>query len=393
MTEPDRHMLRNVRLLFLCQALQNAAVVGQVAMGSLIGFALASDKTLATLPMAIQMLATMAASIPASMVFARLGRRAGFTLGAFGSMAGSLIFAAGIWQGDFWLYCLGAVPAGLGFGIGQHYRFAAAEVATPAYRPRAVSLVMAGGVLAAVAGPELVKQTRDLMPGFLFMGTYLILATLPAICLVLLSFAEIPPPPPRTGVSTPLSAFLRRPAFVTAAVTGAIAYGTMNLAMTSTPLEMLACGFGISASSTVIQAHAVAMFLPGFWTGRLILRFGALRIIVAGALLNTAFVAVAVSGETFTHFVLGLVCLGLGWNFMFTGATTLLAAAYAPAERFRAQMLNDLIVFGTVACTAFGSGFLHAQAGWVVLNLVLLPAMAAVVLMLVWRIRRAPALA
>jgi len=180
---------------------------------------------------------------------------------------------------------------------------------------------------------------------------------------------------------------------VTAAVTGAIAYGTMNLAMTATPLEMLACGFGIGASATVIQAHAVAMFLPGFWTGRLITRFGALQIIVAGALLNIACVAVAVSGESFAHFVLGLVFLGLGWNFMFTGATSLLAATHAPEERFRAQLLNDLIVFGTVACTAFGSGALHAEAGWAALNLALLPAMAAVVLMLAWRIRRVPAVA
>lgn len=378
-------MLRNVRLLFFCQALQNAAVVGQVAMGSLIGFALAEDKALATLPLAFQMLATMAASIPAGIIFGRLGRRVGFALGAAGGMAGSLLFALGIWHGDFWLYCLGALPAGIGFGIGQHYRFAAAEVATPAYRPRAISLVMAGGVLAAIAGPELVKHTRDLIPGFLFMGTYLILATLPVVCLALLAFADLPPPPTRPKVAVPLTAFLRRPAFVTAAVTGAIAYGTMNLAMTSTPLEMLACGFGIGASATVIQLHAVAMFAPGFVTGRIIGRFGTIPVIIAGAVLNAACVAVAIAGESFGHFSIALIFLGIGWNFMFTGATTLLAASHAPEERIRAQMLNDLIVFGTVACTAFGSGLVHAQAGWVVLNLALLPAMGVVVVLLLRR--------
>lgn len=380
-------MMRNVRLLFLCQALQNASVVGQVAMGSLIGFALAEDKSLATLPLAFQMLATMAASIPAGLIFGRLGRRVGFAIGALGGMAGSLLFALGIWHGDFWLYCLGAVPAGLGFGIGQHYRFAAAEVATPAYRPRAISLVMAGGVLAAIAGPELVKHTRDLIPGFLFMGTYLILATLPVVCLALLSFADLPPPPLRPKVVVPLTAFLRRPAFLVAAITGAIAYGTMNLAMTSTPLEMLACGFGIGASATVIQLHAVAMFGPGFFTGRIIARYGTVPVILAGAALNVACVAVAVAGESFGHFSVALIFLGLGWNFMFTGATTLLGASHAPEERIRAQMLNDLIVFGTVACAAFGSGLVHAQAGWVVLNLILLPAMAAVAGLLMWRQR------
>ncbi len=381
-------MLHNVRLLFLCQALQNAAIVGQVTMGALIGFALAEDKALATLPLAFQMLATMAASIPAGIIFGRLGRRVGFAVGAVGGLAGSLLFALGIWHGSFWLYCLGALPAGIGFGIGQHYRFAAAEVATPAYRPRAISLVMAGGVLAAIAGPELVKHTRDLIPGFLFMGTYLILATLPVVCLALLAFADLPPPPVRPKVAVPLTAFLRRPAFVTAAVTGAIGYGTMNLAMTSTPLEMLACGFGIGASATVIQLHAVAMFAPGFVTGRIIARFGTVPVILAGAALNAACVAVAIAGESFGHFGLSLIFLGVGWNFMFTGATTLLATSHAPEERIRAQMLNDLIVFGTVACTAFASGLVHAQAGWVVLNLALLPAMAVVVVMLLRRGRQ-----
>jgi MFS family permease len=375
MSAEHRRMKQDVWLLFFCQALMNASIVGQVAMGALVGYSLAEDKALATLPMGLQMLATMTASIPAGIIFARLGRRVGFSLGALFATAGSLVFALGIWHGNFWLYVAGALPAGIGFGIAQHYRFAAAEVASPAWRPRAISLVMAGGIMAAVFGPELVKHSKDLFPPFLFMGTYLIFACLPMICLGLLTLVRLPPAPPRQASPTPVGEILRRPAFLTAAITGAVAYGTMNLVMTSTPLEMMACGFGVGASATVIQAHAVAMFAPGFFTGRLITRFGVRRIITTGAVLNALCVAVAIAGETFAHFTVALVLLGLGWNFMFTGATTLLSTAHAPEERVRAQAANDFIVFGTVACTALGSGAVHAGFGWAVLNLALLPAL------------------
>jgi MFS family permease len=373
--QAERRMKMDVWLLFFCQALMNASVVGQVAMSALVGYSLAEDKSLATLPMGIQMVATMAASIPAGIIFARLGRRAGFLMGAAASFLGSLVFAAGIWQHDFWLYLAGGIPAGLGFGIAQHYRFAASEVAAPAYRPRAVSLVMAGGVLSAIFGPEIVKHSKDLAPPFLFLGTYLILSTLPVVCAVLLGIVRLPPAPPRQVSPTPVGEIIRRPAFLTAAITAAIAYGTMNLVMTSTPLEMMACGFAVTASATVIQAHAVSMFAPGFFTGRLIARFGARRIIAAGAALNLLCVVAALAGITFWHFVVALVLLGLGWNFMFVGATNLLAEAHRPEERVRAQTANDFIVFGTVACTAMGSGAVHAGFGWGVLNLLLVPAL------------------
>jgi MFS family permease len=377
-TDPaeDRRMKQDVLLLFFCQALMNASVVGQVAMGALVGYSLASDKALATLPLALQMVATMAASIPAGLIFARFGRRTAFVIGALAACLGSLVFALGIWQADFWLYASGAVPAGLGFGIAQQYRFAAADVATPAYRPRAVALVMAGGVLSAIFGPEIVKHSKDAFAPFLFLGTYLILAVLPLVCMVLLARVRLPPAPPRQASPTPVLEIVRRPAFLAAAFTAAIAYGAMNLVMTSTPLEMMACGFGVAASATVIQAHAVAMFAPGFVTGRLITRFGTRRIILAGVALNAACILVAILGVEFLHFTVALVLLGLGWNFMFTGATTLLAESHAPQEKVRAQMANDFIVFGTVACTALASGLVHAGFGWNTLNLALLPALA-----------------
>lgn len=380
---------RNVWMLFFCQALMNAAVVGQVAMSALIGHSLAENKALATLPMALQMTMTMAASIPAGIVFARLGRRAGFFLGAVASVVGSLTFAAGVWQADFVLYCLGALPAGLGFGISQHYRFAAAEIAPPPYRARAISLVMAGGVLAAIFGPELVKHSRDLFAPFTFLGTYLGLACLPVICMLILTVVGLPAVAPRPKVATPMGEIIRRPAFLTAALTGAVAYGTMNLVMTSTPVEMMLCGFDVGASSTVIQFHAIAMFAPGFFMGRVIARFGARRVILAGALLNLGCVLVALAGQHFLHFWASLVLLGLGWNAMFTGATTLLGESHTPEERVRAQAANDLIVFGTVGCTAFGSGMIHALGGWAALNLLLIPALA----LAVWLVARPRAVA
>ncbi|MBL6454487.1 MFS transporter [Belnapia sp. T6] len=383
-------MKRQVWLLFCCQALMQAATVGQAVMAALIGHSLAEDKSLSTLPVAIQMTATMAASIPAGIVFARLGRKPGFVLGALGAMAGSLTFAAGVWTGNFVLYCAGAVPAGLGFGIAQHYRFAAAEIASPGYRPRAISLVMTGGVLAAALGPELVKATREAMPPYLFLGTYLVLACLPVVCMGLLALVRLPPAPPRHAGGAPLWEIIARPAFVTAAVAGMVAYGTMNLLMTSTPVEMMLCGFGVGASATVIQIHAVAMFGPGFFTGRLITRFGVRPVIAAGAALTALCVLIGLMGESFAHFGIALGLLGLGWNFMFVGATNLLATAHAPEERVRAQAANDTIVFGTVACTAFLSGAVHAQAGWAVLNLAVLPALALALGLIAWQAARAP---
>ena len=385
MSPDDAQSRSTVWRLFFCMALINATMVGQVAMGALIGHSLADNKALATLPMAIQMTAVMAASIPAAILFSRLGRRAGFAVGAVSSVVGSLTFALGVFWADFVVYNLGAVFAGIGFGIAQHYRFAAAEAATAEFRPRAIALVMSGPVLAAVFGPEIVKHTHQALLPHVFLGTYLVLAVLPVICLGLLLGLRLPPPPPRAAVPTPLGEILRRPAFLAAVVCGLVAYGTMNLAMTATPLEMMLCGFGVAAGATVIQAHSIAMFAPGFATGHLIARWGVRPIIVAGSALTAASVAVALHGASFAHFAGGLALLGVGWNFMFVGATTLLATAYRPEERVKAQAANDFIVFGTTACTAFLSGFVHAEFGWQALNITLLPALAVALGLLWWQ--------
>jgi MFS family permease len=391
-------MNRNVWLLFCCQALMNAVMSGQTVMSALIGHALAVDKALNTLPMAIQMTATMTASIPAGIVFTRLGRKPGFWLGCAGSLLGSLTFALGVWTQNFQIYCAGAVFAGLGFGIAQHLRFAAAEVAAAEARARAIALVMAGGVLAAIIGPEIVKRTNMLLPPLTFLGTYLCITVLPLISATLLLFIDLPPAVRQATAPVPFRAIIGRPNFLTAVVCSMVGYGAMNLIMASTPLQMLFCGFGVNASADVIRAHSIAMFLPGFVTGRVIQRVGAHPVICAGAVLTGLCVLTNLAfPPVLATFMVALALLGVGWNFMFVGGTTLLATAHDPHERVRVQATNDFIVFGSVACTAFASGAIEATGGWAALNLVVLPPTAIAAALVIWhwsaRARLAPAAA
>jgi MFS family permease len=370
-------MKRTVWLLFCCQALMSAVTLAQVATGALIAHSLATNKMLATLPAGINMAAAMAASVVAAAAFERFGRKAGFLLGTAASTAGCLVFAAALWRGDFALQCAGAVPAGLGFGIMQHLRFAAAEAAGPSARTRAIALVMAGGVAGAFVGPELVRRTADLFAPALFLGTYLCLAAVPAVVALLLAFADLPPPARRTGTPAPLRAIVGRPAFIAAAAAGMAAHAAMNLVMASAPVQMALCGFGVADGLGVMRAHAVAMFAPGFATGLLVERFGAARVVCAGGLLCFGSAALSAGGAGHPSFLSALALLGLGWNLMFTGATALLAGAHGSADRVRAQAANDALVSGAVACTAFGSGLLHGAAGWVALNLATVPLLLA----------------
>jgi len=380
-------MNRNVWLLFCCQALMNAVMSGQVVMASLIGHSLAVDKTLNTLPMAVQMAATMAASIPAGIIFSRLGRKPGFFLGCFCALLGSLTFALGVYRGSFLIYCLGAIPGGLGFGIAQHLRFAAAEVAAPEARPRAIALVMTGGVLAAIIGPEIVKRTNDLLPPLTFLGTYFSLTALPFLAAMLLTVVKLPPAPPRQHASVSFRTILSRPTFIVAVVAGMAAYGSMNLVMASTPLQMMLCGFGVNASADVIRAHSISMYLPGFVTGRLIQRFGSHQMICVGVVLTLGcVVANWLLGPLYVTFFLALMLLGVGWNFMFVGATALLSTVYEPHERVKVQATNDFLVFGTVACTAFASGAIHATAGWMALNLTIVPPVLVASGLVLWHL-------
>ena len=377
-------MNKNVWLLFACQALMNAVMSGQTVMASLVGYKL-SGTALNTLPMAIQMIAVMCASIVAGYAFPRLGRRGGFWLGCAIMLSGSLTFALGVYTGNFVIYCLGAIPAGLGFGISQHLRFAAAEVADSHAKAKAISLVLAGGVLAAIVGPEMVKRTNALIPDHVFLATYLYLPILPIITAILLSFVQVPPAQKRVGIPVPFRTIFARPDFITAVISSLVGYGSMNLIMASTPLQMLLCGFGVAASADVIRAHSIAMFAPGFVTGRLIQSFGLHQIILIGALLTLGCVAVNVyEPPIFSTFMIALALLGVGWNFMFVGGTTLLTTAHAPEERVRVQATHDFIVFASVACTAVTSGAVQATQGWEVLNLTVVPPVLIAFLVVGW---------
>jgi MFS family permease len=366
---------RNVWLLVACMGTIQTLATAQVSMASLIGHSLAEDKALATLPIAIWMTGSLASSVPAALIFRRFGRKPGFVAGTLAAMLGCLGMALAVWRADFTLYCAAALPYGLGFGISQHYRFAAAEVADLSFRSRAVSYVMLGGVLAAVAGPEIVRQTKDWLAPVLFLASYFALVLVLLVPLALLAIVQLPPPPPRAaGTGRPIGEIIANRKFIAAAGASAAAYGAMNLVMTSTPLEMMLCGFTVNDSARVIQYHALAMFGPSFITGSLIARFGHARMIVAGALLILACAVVGVAGKDFLHFVAALMLLGLGWNFMFVAGSALQAEAWAPAERPKAQALNDLIVFSTVTLTAFGSGAAHDTVGWAAVTFGMLPA-------------------
>ena len=377
-------MNKNVWLLFSCQALTNAIMSGQTIMAALVGFKL-SGSALNTLPMAIQMIAVMCASVIASYVFSRYGRKAGFWLGCTVSFCGSLVFALGVYTENFPLYCLGAIPAGLGHGIGQHLRFAAAEVADSHARARAISLVLAGGVLAAIVGPEMVKRTHDLIPDHVFLATYLYLPVLPAISAVLLYFTALPPAPPRVLVRIPFRDIFARPNFVAAVCASLAGYASMNLLMVSTPLQMVMCGFGVAATADVIRSHSVAMFAPGFFTGRLIQKFGVHQIIALGSAITLICVGINLYfPPLWGVFMISLALLGIGWNFMFVGGTTMLTTAYSTQERVRVQATHDFIVFGSVAGTALTSGAIEAVWGWTALNLTVLPPVLIAMTVVAW---------
>lgn len=366
----QRPAWRTVWLLFGCQAAASAVALVQTAAGPLAGTVLAPAKALATLPQGLIMLSAMGACMFAATVFERFGRKSGFLLGCAGSLAGCLLYAAGLWRGSFALFCLGTVPAGMGFGLMQHLRFAAAEAAPAGGRARAIALVMGGGVLSALLGPELIKHTQAAFGPLPFLGTYLSMAVLPILAAMMLAFADLPSvaqPESRPEVAS-LRELVLRPAFISAALAGMAAHGTMHFVMASSSMQMALCGFSAEAAANVTRFHALAMFAPGPLTGWLIERIGARPVICAGSALFLGCAALAIGGTAYPSFFGALLLLGLGWNGMFTGATALLAQAHNPGERMRAQAANDVLVSGTVACAAFGSGVLHGAAGWAVLN-------------------------
>ncbi|SLN45000.1 MFS transporter [Oceanibacterium hippocampi] len=377
---------RNIALLASGQGLGNSMMSILIAVSGLVGYALADDKGLATLPVSLTVAGTALATVPASFLMARIGRRFGFMFGATLGMCGALVAAWGIHTGSFWVYCAGCLCLGTNAAFNQYFRFAAAECAEPDRRPRAISLVMAGGIVAGFAGPEIAKHTRDLMVPFVFQGTLIAVFGLCAVNFLLAAFLKLPE---RTaeeagGPQRPLATIMRQPVFLAAVASGMMGYGAMSLLMTATPLAMVACGHVFDDAATVIQWHVVAMFGPSFFTGSLIVRFGVLRIIGTGIALGLVCVAVALSGLSVAHFWFTLVLLGLAWNFMFIGGTALLTESYTPAERAKVQATNEFIVFGTVATASLSSGQLLDQFGWTAVGTAALPLYAIAAMAVLW---------
>jgi MFS family permease len=391
-----RTELRTALLLAACQALYQTSGVVIITAGGLVGQMLASDKALATLPISAWMTGTMLVTIPASLLMGRIGRKAGFTIGALlGTGAGALA-VVGVVIGSFWLFTAAHLLHGSYQAFAQFYRFAAADAATPAFRSRAISYVLTGGVVAAVLGPNIVALTKDLIVTIPFVASYAALVVLALIATTVVGLIDIPKPvEQRTEEpARPLSAIARQPVFLVAIVVSAIGYGVMNLAMTATPLAMAGHQHSISQTAFVIQWHVLGMFVPSFFTGAIIARFGTPWVMLAGVALLLAHVVIALSGAEFLYFLSALTLLGVGWNFAYIGGSTLLTEAYRPSERALVQGVNDFIIFTTVVCSSFASGALLHGAGWTGVNVVALPFLAvaglALILFLFTR-RAAPA--
>ena len=363
-------MNRNLWLLALLQGLFLTNNVTFIAINGLVGLSLAPVPWMATLPVMGYVVGGALATAPVSWVQARWGRHRSFALGLVVALLSALVAAWAAQARQFWLLCAATVVAGWYSANGQLYRFASAELAQPSVRERAVSLVMAGGLIGAVVGPNLASRTRDLTAAP-FVGAYLALAGVALLALAVLAAMRFPPVAAKAATQggRSLREIARQPAFIVAAGAGALSYGVMNLLMAATPLAMDSCGLPFSDAAFVLEWHVIGMFAPGFFTGDLIRRFGVQRVMAVGVALNLACVAIALSGTDLHHFTAALFLLGVGWNFVFTGATTMSLSTYAPEEKDRAQAAINFLVFAVMALTSFFSGALVTTSGWGALNL------------------------
>lgn len=361
-------------------------------IGGLAGQSLASNLCFATLPISLIVLGSMLTATPISWAMQRFGRRAGFFIGAAGGAVGGVVGAYGLYLSSFPIFLLGSFLTGIYMSAQGFYRFAAADTASDAYRPKAISYVMAGGLASAVIGPQLVKLTSDsfVIP---FLGTYLAVIGVNVLGSLLFLFLDIPRPPvPDQDAPKGRSRWelITTPRIAVAVICGMVSYALMNLVMTSTPLAVVGCGFEKDNAADIVTAHVLAMFVPSFFTGHLIARFGVEKILAAGLVILAAAGAVALQGVQLENFFIALILLGIGWNFGFIGATSMLAGAHEPHERGRMQGLNDLLVFGGVTFASLASGGLmncsggSAQQGWSAVNMAMVPFLALAGGALIW---------
>ncbi len=386
---------RNVALLAACQAMLFSSSSTLAAINGLAGMALATNPALGTLPVTTWVLGGAIATLPASLYMKRVGRTQGLMAGAWTGIAAALLCALAVGLHNFWLLCLGTLIFGASNATGQYYRFAAADVSPPDYKARAISLVLAGGLVGGIIGPGMSRFSVDAFADR-FLGAYLVPILYCVVSIALLSRTRIPDPTAAEQASggRPLREIARQPKFFVAVLSGAVGYGVMNLLMTATPIAMGLCGHPFGDAAFVISSHVIAMFAPSLVAGSLIRRFGVLNIILAGAALNVACVAVALTGLDVAHFWISLVLLGVGWNFMYIGGTTLLTETYRPEEKAKAQGANDMCIFVMMVISSLTSGMLVTTAGWNRVNLFALPLLAVVGAAALWlamRRERAPA--
>jgi predicted MFS family arabinose efflux permease len=376
---------RNVALLAACQALLLTNSATLIAINGLAGLALAPTKALATLPVTCWVAGGALATMLASLHMKRVGRQRGLTAGTLWGIVGALICAGAVWMQSFWLLCFGTLVFGVYNAYGQYYRFAAADVASADFKSTAISLVLAGGLVGGILGPTTSRFTVDLLAPR-FTGAYLALIGFALVTMLLLRFIRIPAPDAKLQAAPgrPLREIAAQPKFIVAVLAGAIGYGVMNFLMTSTPIAMGVCGHPYADAAFVISSHVIAMFAPSFFTGGLIRRLGVLPVMFVGALLNFAGIGVALSGISVAQFWGALVLVGVGWNFLYTGGTTLLTGTYRPEEMAKAQGANDQVIFIVMLVSSLASGATVTAAGWERVNLYALPMVALVAVAIVW---------
>ena len=356
-----------------------------IAINGLVGLSLAPFGWMATLPLMAYVVGGALSTVLVSQTQSRFGRKLSFQLGLAVAMLSALLCCYAVYDKNFWLLVVATIVAGYYNANAQLYRFAAAELAAPAFKEKAISLVMAGGLLGAVLGPNLASKTRSLLDAP-FAGAYLSLAVVALLAMALLAYVTFPPAQAKTALNggRPLSVIMRQPVFIVAAAAGALGYGVMNLLMAATPIAMQVCGLSFSDTAWVLEWHVIGMFAPGFFTGHLIKRFGTLPIMSVGLALSVGCVLIALSGVEFQQFLWALFLLGLGWNFMFTSATTLATTAYRPEEKDKAQGALNFCVFAVLAISSLTSGVLVTTQGWTLLNLGSLVPLGLTGLLLVW---------
>jgi predicted MFS family arabinose efflux permease len=382
----DRLARRNALVLAVTQALAGGNNSVLVATAGIVGIMLAPDKGLATLPISFLALGTWAGTLPMGVLARRLGRRTALQIGTVSGVLTGLICCVAVLQGSFLLFNIGAVFSGFYASAHQSYRFAAADTASEAFRPKAISWVLLGGVLAGIVGPQLVIATKELWPPYLFAATYIGQSALAVLAACVLMFLSIPKPPPRSevGDGRPLAEIAKEPRFIVAVVCGVASYAMMNLVMTSAPLAMVMCNHSVTEATLGLQWHVLGMYAPSFITGTLIARYGVERITGLGLTIIIAAAVIGIAGTSLWHFWSALALLGVGWNFAFIGATTMVTACHRPNERNKVQAFNDFLVFGSMAIGSFSSGMLLANFGWATVNEVVFPVVLAAGALLVW---------